>query len=429
MVKAHKLPVTVSRAGFKDLDPARNKADIVLFMEVLHWVVSQGLGLRDVIARLAQLAGEMLYIEFPWSVEEPSIQKQTKLTAETYSADAVLDELTRYFTDVRVVRFMRYFGFTSASKRVLIKASGKRPEAEILSQLPEVYSLDLGLSRGRNQSYLLTSAKGPLVAKKLAREGPLARIPEELCDRMFDEIYRGQPKTILLPIKCNGSYLLTSPGGTRWMIFPFLGRLPFAGRPSATPGDFEGLIDLFVKVRRDLRGVPLDLLGSLRDERLFPKVQQVASPKATWVTDPGELAEIANNLWDAVAALSSLPPDIYDGICHGDLQTGNFVMDTNNEIKVVDLDNLCVGPIYSDGIMGLMWRGAPLEILENFCEKLHREETRPVASYDVALAIANGIIWFSAVRSKSIDSVILGQIKQLRQGFESGLKLIGSLSA
>jgi hypothetical protein len=428
VVKAHKLPVTVSRAGFKDLDLARNKADIVLFMEVLHWVVSQGLGLRDVIARLAQLTGEMLYIEFPWSVEEPSIQKQTKLTVETYSADAVLDELTRYFTDVRVVRFMRYFGFASASQRVLIKATGKRPEAEILSQLPEVYSLDFGLSRGRNQSYLLTSAKGPLVAKKLAQEGPLARIPEELCNRMFDEIHRGQPKTVLLPMRCNGSYLLTSPDGTRWMVFPFLGRLPSAGRPSATPTDFQGLVDLFVRVRRDLRGLPLDLLKSLRDERLFPNVQPVASPEAAWVTEPGELAEIANSLRDAVAALSSLSSDIYDGLCHGDLQTGNFVMDANNEIKVVDLDNLCVGSIYSDGIMGLMWRGAPLETLEDFCEKLRLEETRPVASYDVALAIVNGIIWFSTVRSKSSDPVILGQIGRLRQGFESGLKLIASLT-
>ena len=428
VVKARNLPVSVSRAAFKDLDPARAKADIVLFMEVLHWVVSQGLGLRDVIGRLAQLTGELLYIEFPWSVEEPSIQKQTKLTAETYSADAVLDELTRYFADVRVVRFMRYFGFTSASKRVLIKASGKRPEAEILSQLPEVYSLDLGLSRGRNQSYLLTSAKGPLVAKMLAREGPLARISEQLCNRMFDEIHRGQPKTVLLPMKCNGSYLLTSSAGTRWMMFPFIGHLPSAGKPAAAPMDFEGLIDLFVKVRRDLRGLPLDLLESLRKEELFPKVKPIASPDAAWVTHPGELAEIANSLLDAVGTLSSLAPDIYDGLCHGDLQTGNFVRDKNNEIKVVDLDNLCVGPIYSDGLMGLMWRGAPLEALESFCEKLRPEETRPVASYDVALAIVNGIIWFSAVRSKSSDPVILGQIERLRQGFESGLKLIASLS-
>ena len=428
VVKARNLPVTVSRIGFKDLDPARTKADIVLFMEVLHWAVSQGLKLRDVVTKLAALTGELLYIEFPWSVAEPSIQKQTKLTEETYSADAVLDELTRYFTDVRIVRFMRYFGFTSASKRVLIKASGKRPEAEVLSQLPEVYSLDLGLSRGRNQSYLLTSRKGPLVAKMLAREGPLARIPEELCTRLFDEIGLGQPKTVLLPVKCNGSYLLTSAAGTRWMIFPFTGRLPSAGKPTAVSTDLAGLIDLFVKVRRDLRGLSVELLTRLRDEQLFPKVKQIASQDAAWVTDPGELAEIANSLLDTVRPLPSLAPDIYDGLCHGDLQSGNFVRDKNNEIKVVDLDNLCVGPIYSDGLLGLMWRGAPVEALVMFCDKLCPEETRAVASYDVAIAITNGIIWFSAVRSKSSDPVILEQIERLRQGFESGLKLIALIT-
>jgi 2-polyprenyl-3-methyl-5-hydroxy-6-metoxy-1,4-benzoquinol methylase len=55
VVQAHGLPVTVSRINFDELCPAKRKADIVLFMELLHWVVSQGLELRKVISRLAEL--------------------------------------------------------------------------------------------------------------------------------------------------------------------------------------------------------------------------------------------------------------------------------------------------------------------------------------------------------------------------------------
>jgi len=40
---------------------------------------------------------------------------------ETYSVDAVLDELMRDFTNVRIVKFLRYMGFESRSKRVLIR--------------------------------------------------------------------------------------------------------------------------------------------------------------------------------------------------------------------------------------------------------------------------------------------------------------------
>jgi 2-polyprenyl-3-methyl-5-hydroxy-6-metoxy-1,4-benzoquinol methylase len=55
VVQAQGLPVTVSGINFDKLCPAERKADIVLFMELLHWVVSQGLELRKVISRLAEL--------------------------------------------------------------------------------------------------------------------------------------------------------------------------------------------------------------------------------------------------------------------------------------------------------------------------------------------------------------------------------------
>ena len=267
VVENRKLPVQVTQTALKDLRPDKDKADVVLFMEVLHWAVSQGLELRRVIQQLAELTGEILYIEFPWSIKEPSIQNQTKLTEDLYSAQAVLDELTRYFADVRIVRFMHYFGFESQSVRVLVEARGKRPEAEALLRLPKVYSLGAALSRGRNESYLLSSVRGPMVAKLLPPGSTLARIPQALRNRMFDEIAANRPGTVVMPEKVQGSYLLAAPEGKRWMIFPFVGRLPSAGKMKPVSSDIERLIDVYIAVRRDLRCVSTDLLDRLTKAR------------------------------------------------------------------------------------------------------------------------------------------------------------------
>lgn len=422
VVQARQLPVTVTRTAFDKLLPVDNKADVVLFMEVLHWAVSQGLKLREIIRRLAELTEHILYIEFPWSVAEPSIQKQTKLTDETYSADAVLDELTRYFTDVRVVRFMHYFGFESQSKRILIEARGKRPEASILGQLPAVYSLDVALSRGQNESYLLNSAQGPLVAKLLAPGSPLGLIPEPLCTRLFDEIRQSHPKTIVAPEKYNNSYRLPAPADRHWMIFQFIGPLPSAGKAKPFPIDFDRLIDLFIQVRRDLRNVSPDLLKALREHRLLRDVRSIASPKAAWVAEPGDLNDLKAGALEVLDRLTSMDAQMLDGLCHGDLQTGNFVFDENDVPRVVDLDTLTVGTIYSDGLMGLIWRGVGAEILATFCEKLRTEETRPVARHDIAYAIANGISWYSAVKQSKSASVIPDQISRLHRGLTEAIQ-------
>jgi SAM-dependent methyltransferase len=421
VVQAKQLPVTVNRLAFDKLTPAENGGDIVLFMEVLHWAVSQGMELRDVVRRLAQLTGKILYIEFPWSVAEPSIQKQTKLTAETYSADAVLDELTRYFKSVRVVRFMRYFGFDSRSQRVLLEAREKRPEASILEQLPEAYSLDVALSRGRNESYLLTSPGGALVAKLLAPENRLARLPETLCNRLFDELNEGRPKTIVAPEKRKDSYLLAAAEGRSWMLFPFVGPLPSAGKARTFPIDFDRLLELFINVRRDLRGVSPALLTSLREQAFFTPWRAVISTDAMWAAAEGALQPIKEAALDLLAEATGSSDENLDALCHGDLQTGNFVFDRSNQAMVIDLDNLGLGTIYSDGLLGFIWRGAAEETLAKFCEQLQKEEKRAVARFDVAFAVANGLAWYSTVRAANPAALKSDQVERLHKGLEAAL--------
>ena len=421
VVQAKQLPVTVNRLAFDQLAPAENGADIVLFMEVLHWAVSQGLELRDVIRRLAQLTGKILYIEFPWSVAEPSIQKQTRLTAETYSADAVLDELTRYFKSVRVVRFMRYFGFDSRSQRVLLEARGKRPEASILEQLPDAYSLDVALSRGRNESYLLTTSGGPLVAKLLAPENRIARLPKALCTRLFDELNEGHPKTIVAPVKQKDSYLLPADKDRSWMLFPFIGPLPSAGKVQAFPIDFDRLLELFVNVRRDLRVLSPALVTNLKEQAFFTPWRAVILKEAMWAAADGALQSIQEDAIELVTEATEASDENLDALCHGDLQTGNFVFDRSQKAMVVDLDNLGLGTIYSDGLLGFIWRGAGRETLAQFCQEQQKEEHRAVIRFDVAFAVANGLAWYSTVRMTNPAALKSDQVKRLHKGLQEAL--------
>jgi Ser/Thr protein kinase RdoA (MazF antagonist) len=316
---------------------------------------------------------------------------------------------------------MHYFGFGSPSKRILIKARGKRAEASILTQLPGVYGLDVALSRGRNESYLLAGAEGPLVAKLLARESRMTLLPEDLCNQMFDEINNCRPQALVAPKRYDGKYLLPGPAGRYWMLFPFVGRLPSSGETKTYPTDFAGLIDLFVKVRRDLRPFSPKLRTILWWHRLFVNVGPILSA-SVWRADSSQLQEFSNEVEAALSDLITLEPEKLDALCHGDLQSGNVVCDQNDQPRVIDLDNLCVGTIYSDGLTGMMWRGANAQWMASFCEKLAQEETRSVARYDVYLAIANGIAWFSSANRAMGDRILDHEISLLRIGLAQAIQ-------
>ena len=173
VAKKHSMPIRVSQSDFNSLRPAAHAADVVLFMEVIQWVMRNGeLTVKEVIAKLIRLTRKSLYIEFPWDADDPHIREMTKLTHETFNAHLILSELTRYFRDVQFVRFMRYFGFShSKGNRVLLRCKDLRPEAEFLSMLDDVDSLDMPLrgTGGMTHTYLLQGKTDLLVAKTIRR--------------------------------------------------------------------------------------------------------------------------------------------------------------------------------------------------------------------------------------------------------------------
>jgi 2-polyprenyl-3-methyl-5-hydroxy-6-metoxy-1,4-benzoquinol methylase len=120
--RRHDLKIEARVAAFSALTPERDRADVVLMLEVIHWLVAQGHPLKSVIAHLSELTRTMLVIETPWSVDEPSIVQQTKLTAHDYGMDLILQNLLDHFKTVEVVHFSTYFAAAGKSQRVLLVA-------------------------------------------------------------------------------------------------------------------------------------------------------------------------------------------------------------------------------------------------------------------------------------------------------------------
>jgi len=126
VVTEHELPISIERKGFLDLNPDTDSKDIVLLMEVLHWLVDQGGTISDSIEQLAALTNDTLYLETPWDANEPSIAAKGIVTEEHYNIETIIRELQSHFETVEMVRFMSYFGDMVNSKRILIKATGRR---------------------------------------------------------------------------------------------------------------------------------------------------------------------------------------------------------------------------------------------------------------------------------------------------------------
>ena len=126
VVGEHSLPIEIERKGFLELNTDTHSKDIVLCMEVLHWLVDQGGNVQDSIQKLTDLTNETLYLETPWDVKEPSIAAKGVVLEEHYNIEMIIRELQSHFETVEMVRFMTYFGNMADSKRILIKATGKR---------------------------------------------------------------------------------------------------------------------------------------------------------------------------------------------------------------------------------------------------------------------------------------------------------------
>ena len=119
IVEAHELPISAEICAFKSLDPLTFKSDVVLCLEVIHWLVHQGNPVAEIVERLDSLTNKTLIIETPWDKSEKSIQARMNDSLEMYSLPIILDLFIRIGYQVQILYFAEYF--TDQSTRVMIR--------------------------------------------------------------------------------------------------------------------------------------------------------------------------------------------------------------------------------------------------------------------------------------------------------------------
>lgn len=386
------LNVTLEQSDLSKLDPRENVADIVLFMEVMHWAVDQGMTIPQVIERLWMMTGQILFIEFPWSVNEPSIQAQTKLTEETYSASLILEELGKAFAHVEIVSFMHYFGLLGNAKRVLVRATGPRPEYGIVTKFPNTFSAFTLGERSSNYIAPMLSPTGMRMFKRFSPHSALQRLSLEAANALIGAIVAANPKYLVLPTPTQGSYVIEQDG-IRAAVFPLIPRhrINMAEFDAVSDAD---LIAATINLRRDLRNVKLpESLG--RDESLCRNDQNDAKGF--------DLSVITgrNDPHSTLQQMFKRGLETYDAeateICHCDLQEGNVIIAINGTVHIVDLDGLAFGTAFTDGICAMIWAGALPDSFESTVTALEADEGRKVTLSDCGIALIILMHWLQAI--------------------------------
>ena len=119
IVEAHDLPISAEICAFKSLDPLIFKSDVVLCLEVIHWLVHQGNPISEIVEKLDSLTNKTLIIETPWDKSEKSIQARMNSSLEKYNLPDILDLFLQIGYRVQILYFATYF--TDQSTRVMIR--------------------------------------------------------------------------------------------------------------------------------------------------------------------------------------------------------------------------------------------------------------------------------------------------------------------
>lgn len=401
VVDYHSLAITVRKASLDELDPSSDASDIVLCMEVLHWIVHQGGSLEEAIAKLASLARETLFIETPWDTNEPSIRNRNDYPTHEYDIETIILELSRHFERVTFKRFMSYFGEMKGSKRILIEASGKRAGASVSRFIEDGTVSTISLGRGINESYLVTSRSGTKVIKKIDKNSIFARSDKKLSNEICEFLSTPELAKIMAPpLRVGGEFVRKDENGASYMLFPFVGNLsdyfPKKVMPMSAADPFSAAQNLALMLSQ----APIDLIAKVH----------AASPSVKRF-DPEHLsADLFQSLMQSearllVAAVADPQTKISniqeDSIIHNDLQMGNFVRTGKGVDCIVDIDLLRSGPLYADILSAAIYLGVDYSRLKKALDSARTQMNRPENSDDFLFASTGCLNWLTARSQRS----------------------------
>jgi SAM-dependent methyltransferase/aminoglycoside phosphotransferase (APT) family kinase protein len=426
-VEINGLPVVGAIKPFNRLDPDVDAADVVLFFEVIHWLVSQGDTIPSVIQKVAALTRECLFFEFPWDVTEPSIQAQTRLTREEYDSSIMFRELCRYFETVTVRQFMTYFGTGGPSVRALVRASGKKKTAVLLPHLPDLTGLEIKLAWGRGNSTYLEGRSRSYLAKVPARESPLRNVDVRLLTKLLDELHQTAPSLLLLPEKLGETYLQVDAHGVPFLVFEWIGLPPFGDCPTLKI-PMPRMLEIATELTRELARVRPELIAHLRGSSLRKRLTRTGFER--YLRESAPLTQLADEDIDPWLRLAeTLDDGSYSHLCHGDLHTSNLV-GSPEAPRVVDLDNLMLGSPYTDVASVLAGRAAPVgELAEGFARLSQDLSLERPRRSDVLFPIYQSLGWLSVVvprlesEGEDLKRLAEGRVRGLRSLLEYGSTL------
>jgi hypothetical protein len=420
VVSKHTLPIEVEQVGFNELEPATHAADVVLFMEVLHWIVDQSGTVADAIYKLATLTGETLYLETPWDTNEPSIAKKGIIKSEQYNIELIIKELQKYFENVQMVRFMSYFGEMESSKRLLIKATGKRDDFESMRGLTGINPLNLSLERGTNPIQLMTSAKGPVILKKLPHESMLPLLDRDSANEFFDTL-KSSGGHILPAVNLGDTYIFRNDSDEHLMLFPFVGDLGDYYLNQTNHDPVPNPLRLAVECRRTLR---------LISSKVVQEIKEKSPPIALKPRE--ELGDLFNNLITE-HGLSEFIDDVYtanevqdrgveDSVVHNDLQLGNMITDNQGKEWILDLDILRSGTAYSDFICCAIFNNSPRDSVLELYNEMVEVNGRHMQLTDMYFAMNIMLRWIY-----TLNRYHNATLDQMGEATVSGIKTLHSI--
>jgi hypothetical protein len=100
-------PLSLEKVDFLNLT-GKHISDVVLLLEVYHWLSHQGVNYCEVAKKLNSLAVRHIYIETPWDNTDPSVSKYAE-TSKYYFPAKLLDELVSYGWYTQFMGLCDYF--------------------------------------------------------------------------------------------------------------------------------------------------------------------------------------------------------------------------------------------------------------------------------------------------------------------------------
>jgi tetratricopeptide (TPR) repeat protein len=373
----------------------------------------------DVIRRLWGLARRALYIEFPWSIDEPSIRAQTQLTEERYSADLIFEELDRAFQEVRLVTFVRGLGLGAPSKRALVRAAGPRPEYAIAELMPGTASIGRLGEHSSNYIAPLLSPNGMKLFKQVSRHSYFSQLPFETADALLREIAAIKPACLVVPEELAGKYLIQH-AGWRYTILPYVNRRRVSFSEFSEVSR-DHVVQAILRLRRDLRALPTG--GRSEFATLAADRVNHVLPVSTMLSNLPYSPELKERFWRLLHLGIEVYPSAASEICHGDLQESNIVIDEAGEPHVVDLDTLTLGTKFTDALCALAWIGASLEDFSSTLAKLEEEEGAACSELDFAISVMMFAHW-----SKEFEGATGDNVASIVGRAEAGLKSLLSVA-